>query len=43
MVRYRATLLLAVVLMAGCASMDTVMGSWVGRSIDDVTATWGCT
>lgn len=41
MVRYRATLLLTVALMTGCASMDTVMSSWVGRSIDDVTATWG--
>jgi hypothetical protein len=41
MVRYCATLLFAIALMAGCASMDSVMSSWVGRSIDDVTAAWG--
>ena len=41
MVRYRAALLLTVMLAAGCASMDTVMSSWVARSIDGVTATWG--
>ncbi|BFU90867.1 MAG: hypothetical protein NTAFB01_20540 [Nitrospira sp.] len=41
MVTFRTTVLLAVVLMAGCASMDTAMSSWVSRSIDDMTATWG--
>ena len=33
--------LLAVVLMAGAFWMNTVMNSWVGSSIDDVTAAWG--
>ncbi len=41
MARYLTTILLAVVFIVGCASMDTSMGSWVGRSIDDVTAAWG--
>lgn len=27
--------------LCGCASMQTVMKSWVGKPIDDVTASWG--
>ena len=41
MSRYRITLLLAAVIISGCASMDSVMSAYEGRSIDDVTAKWG--
>jgi len=41
MTRYCTPMLLAVAFMVGCASMNTVMSSWEGRSIDDVTAAWG--
>ena len=34
-------LLFATLVIAGCTSMDTVMQSWVGNHIDDVTASWG--
>jgi hypothetical protein len=41
MARYCMTILLAVAFLSGCASMDTKMNSWIGSSIDDVTASWG--
>lgn len=41
MTKSLTTLLVVVVLMTGCASMDTVMSSWVGRPIDDVSSAWG--
>ena len=41
MARFHATVLLIVVLMTGCASMDTAMSLWVGLSIDDATSAWG--
>lgn len=41
MIRFCATMLLAVALLSGCASMESVMSSWMGSSIDDVTAAWG--
>ena len=31
----------AAIIVGGCASMDSVMSSRVGGSIDDVTANWG--
>jgi hypothetical protein len=34
-------LLLAMLLMTARVSMDEAMGAWVGRSIDDVTASFG--
>lgn len=34
-------LLTAIIVVGACASIDSTMGSWVGRSIDDVTANWG--
>jgi hypothetical protein len=39
--RHFATMLLSFALLAGCASMNSVMSFWEGRSIDDVTAAWG--
>ncbi len=36
-----AVSLVFVVLMSGCVSMESVMTSWMGGSIDDVTASWG--
>ena len=34
-------ILLAVAVLTGCTTMSTIMSSWVGDSIDDVTASWG--
>ena len=41
MTRNFAVLSLVYVLITGCTTMNTAMGSWQGRSIDDVTAAWG--
>lgn len=39
--RYVVTVFLSLALVAGCASMDAIMSSWKGRSIDDLTTAWG--
>ena len=41
MKKHFVIMLLVVFTLAGCASMETVMDSWTGKSIDDVTAMWG--
>ncbi len=41
MVRYCTTILLAVAFLSGCVSLESVMNTWTGCSIDDVTAAWG--
>lgn len=37
----RLSILFTFIVLAGCTSMQTVMSSWVGKSIDDATASWG--
>ena len=41
MVRYCMIIMFSIVILSGCVSMDTRMASWVGDSIDDLTASWG--
>lgn len=41
MIRYCVTIFFAFALLSGCVSTKSVMASWVGSSIDDVTAAWG--
>jgi len=37
----RIGVFLVIIALAGCVSMESVMSSWVGNSIDDATAAWG--
>jgi uncharacterized lipoprotein YehR (DUF1307 family) len=32
---------IAIGILTGCTTLDTVMDSWEGSSIDDLTASWG--
>jgi hypothetical protein len=34
-------LALVFILLVGCTTMESVMKSWVGNNIDNVTASWG--
>lgn len=37
----RIVLVLISLALSGCTTMDSVMASWEGHNIDDLTASWG--
>jgi hypothetical protein len=41
MTKIRILTLAIVIFLTACTSMDTVMASWTGNTIDDLTASWG--
>ena len=41
MKRLQALLVLLALALSGCTTTESVMDSWVGSHIDDITAVWG--